>query len=90
MLGIIDKFDKDSRVFCVKDNRIKATLLTLVRYNVMIVDDLNLNSYNSKRKKIKYFADCNIFRKIFRICRKFFRFSENFSEFSEKFSEFLK
>ena len=48
MLGIIDKFDKDSRVFCVKDNRIKATLLTLVRYNVFIVDDLNINSYNSK------------------------------------------
>ena len=44
MLGIIDKFDKDCRVFCGKDNRIKATLLTLVRYNVFIVDDINKNN----------------------------------------------
>ena len=39
MLGIIDKFNKDWRVFCVKNNRKLETLLTLVRYNVFIVDN---------------------------------------------------
>ena len=47
MFGIIDRFDKDCRVFCVKDNRTKETLLPLVRDNVYTVDDIKINNYNS-------------------------------------------
>ena len=50
MFGIIDKFHKECRVFCVKDNRTKEILILLVRDNVFILDDIKINNYNSKKE----------------------------------------
>ena len=64
MFGIIDRFDKDCRVFCVKDNRTKETLLPLLRDNVYTVDDIKINNYNSKKEihelcfSTRIYSDC--------------------------------
>ena len=40
MFGLIDRYNKDARVFCVMSNRIKEKLLPIVRNNVY-TNDMN-------------------------------------------------
>jgi hypothetical protein len=64
MFGIIDRFDKECRIFCVKDNRTKETLLPLVKDNVWTTDDIKINDYNSDQEihescfSTRIYSDC--------------------------------
>ena len=64
MFGIIDRFDKECRIFCVKDNREKEILLPLVKDKVLTVDDIEINDYNSAQEihescfSSRIYSDC--------------------------------
>ena len=64
MFGIIDRRDKACRVYCVKDNLTKESLLPILKKNVMTDDDIKYNNYNSNHEIHEYcistrvYSDC--------------------------------
>ena len=75
MFGIIDRRDKECRVFCVKDNRTKESLLPLLKENVITNDDIKINNYNSNSQIHKYCFSTRVYSDCFATYQK-----QNFKE----------
>lgn len=64
MFGMIDRADKNCRVFCVKDNRSRESLLPIITKNISTVMDIKDNNYNSveeihnKCLSTRIYSDC--------------------------------
>ena len=64
MFGMIDRADKNCRVFCVMDNHSKEFLLPIIKNNVATVMDIKNNNYNSKEElhnkclSTRIYSDC--------------------------------
>ena len=54
MFGIIDRSDKDARIFCIMNDRTAANLLQIIKKNIYIInddiDDDNNNNYSLKTR----------------------------------------
>ena len=59
LFGIIDRSNKDCRVFCVLDNRSRESLLPIIIKNVYTYNDLSL--YNTSRDIHKYSLSTRIY-----------------------------
>ena len=59
MFGIIDRSNKDCRVFCVLDNRSRESLLPIIIKNVYTYNDLS--QYNTSRDIHKYSLSTRIY-----------------------------
>ena len=47
MFGMIDRVNKNARVYYVLDNRTKESLLPLIKNNIYTIDDIRVNHYKS-------------------------------------------
>ena len=61
MLGLIDRANKECRVFCVLDNKACESLYPLVVENANTTNDINENNYNSLREKHEYCLSTRIY-----------------------------
>ena len=68
MFGIIDRISKESRVFCVLNNRSSDILLKLIKDNIATHENQNMNLDEEYLENARIYSDCfasykpNIFR----------------------------
>ena len=61
---MIDRVNKNARVYCVLDNRTKESLLPLIKNNIYTIDDIRVNHYESIQDlnencfSTRIFSDC--------------------------------
>ena len=61
MFGIIDRSNKNCRVFCVMDNRSRESLLPIIKNNVATVMDIKEIRYESQEDIHKYCMSTRIY-----------------------------
>ena len=58
MFGIIDRISKESRVFCVLNNRSSDNLLKLIKDNIATLENQNMDLEEEYLENARIYSDC--------------------------------
>ena len=58
MIGIIDRISKESRVFCVLNNRSSDNLLKLIKDNIATLENQNMDLEEEYLENARIYSDC--------------------------------